>query len=244
MTAVAKFVTDAQDLIKNVFLKTSFLIVLLLLFEIAQLFPIIQCNWCTSAFPFISYFKTPNPYTTYAVTIAMLLLLSRAASFVWEYFRVKDQKTSRTPFQTWKYNRKTAENTRKLNDAREKKNEDYTRGLHDANQLCQGILSQQSLISAMIKNDAYAYIKAIESSPISARIFNTPSTYNRILMHREIHFTKQDDKLYVKFGELTINTIQLSQKIPLTATEEGVVGIYNIIHAYKDHQEELTFAQL
>ncbi len=93
MTALTTITEEAKKLIEKVFLKTSFLIVLLVLFEIAQLFPIIQCNWCASAFPFILYFKTPNPYTTYTVTLAMLLLLSRTASFLWERYRKGLHKT-------------------------------------------------------------------------------------------------------------------------------------------------------
>ena len=84
MKEVAKFVSDTKDLIEKVFLKTSFLIVLVSLFWISQ--------WVNNAtamkyFPFIGRLNALDNYTTYTVTLAMLLLLSRTTCWLWDWIK-------------------------------------------------------------------------------------------------------------------------------------------------------------
>ena len=125
---------EAKKLTEKVFLKTSFLVVLLALFEFAQWLPIIQCNWWTSAFPFILYFKTPNPYTTYAVTIAMLLLLSRVLSVFFDWVNHKQHITER--WVLWK-----KEQDKNVRTKNAKKIEDI-RDTHEVDQYIVNILLQ------------------------------------------------------------------------------------------------------
>ena len=84
MTALTTITEEAKKLIEKVFLKTSFLIVLVSLFWISQL---VNNATAMKYFPFIQRLNAQDNHTTYTVTLAMLLLLSRGLSWAWDWIK-------------------------------------------------------------------------------------------------------------------------------------------------------------